>query len=60
VADVIVTIESVEKDVRAALAAFYNALNYVTSYFGWPRTAVIALEAKIEAIIPDFFDAPVK
>lgn len=57
VANVRVTIESVEKDVRAALAAFYNALSYVTSYFGWPETALRKLEAKIEAVIPDFFIA---
>jgi len=57
VANVTVTIESVENDVRAALAAFYNALNYVTSYFGWPETALRKLEAKIEAVIPDFFIA---
>lgn len=60
VANVTVTIDSVENDVRAALAAFYNALNYVTSYFGWPETAVKTLEAKIEAVIPDFFTPPAK
>ena len=60
VANVTVTIDSVEKDVRAGLAAFYNALNYVTSYFGWPETALRTLEDKIEAVIPDFFTPPVK
>ena len=55
VASVRVTIESVEKDVRAALAAFSNALSYVTGYFGWPDTALKALESKIDAVIPDFF-----
>lgn len=55
VANVSVAIDSVEKDVRAALAAFYNALSYVTSYYGWPETALRTLESKIEAVIPDFF-----
>lgn len=48
-------IESVVKDSRAAIAAFYNALTYVTSYFGWPTHATVALEEKIEAALPDFF-----
>ncbi|GAA3406087.1 hypothetical protein [Pseudarthrobacter polychromogenes] len=60
VANVSVTIESVEKDVRAALAAFYNAMTYVTSYYGWPETALRTLESKIEAVIPDFFNAPLE
>lgn len=55
VANVQVTIESVEKDVRAALAAFYNALNYVTAYYGWPETALKTLADKIATAIPDFF-----
>lgn len=57
VANVCVTIESVEKDVRLALAAFYNAMNYVTGYYGWPETALRTLESKIEAVILDFFIA---
>ena len=57
VANVRVTIESVEKDVRAALAAFYNAMTYVASYYGWTETALRTLESKIEAVIPDFFNA---
>lgn len=50
-----VDVESVVKDSRAAIAAFYNALTYVTSYFGWPTQAMVALEEKIEAVVPDFF-----
>lgn len=50
-----VDLASVENDARAALAAFYNALTYVTSYFGWPSTALANLEHKIDATIPDFF-----
>ena len=57
VANVRVTIESVEKDVRTALAVFYNALSYVTSYYGWPETALRTLEGEIEAVIPDFYRA---
>ena len=57
VANVSVTIDSVEKDVRVALAAFYNAMTYVTSYYGWPETALRTLEGKIEAVIPDFIAA---
>ncbi|MGC5225448.1 hypothetical protein ACPW96_23025 [Micromonospora sp. DT81.3] len=55
VAQLRVEVNSVENDARAALAAFYNALNYTTSYFGWPTTVLTALEKKIEATIPDFF-----
>lgn len=54
-AQVRVEVDSVENDARAALAAFYNALNYATSYFGWPTTVLAALEEKVEATIPDFF-----
>ncbi|MCG7413458.1 MULTISPECIES: hypothetical protein [Microbacterium] len=46
---------SVEGEARAALAAFYNALNYTTSYFGWPTTVVDSLQTKIEGVIPTFF-----
>jgi hypothetical protein len=55
VANVRVAIESVEKDVRAALAAFYNALSYVTGYYGWPETALETLAEQIVTVIPDFF-----
>lgn len=50
-----VEIGSTEQEARAALAAFYNALTYTTSYFGWPTTIVESLEARIEAVIPTFF-----
>lgn len=59
-ADVQVTVQSAEQDVRAALAAFHNALTYVTSYFGWPEMALNALQSKIESAIPDFFSAPLE
>jgi hypothetical protein len=49
------SIGSIEREARAALAAFYNALKHTTSYFGWPTTIVETLEAKIEAFIPTFF-----
>ena len=60
VANVSVTIEAVDNDVRAALAAFYNALNYVTAYYGWPETALETLADKIATVIPDFFLAAVE
>lgn len=50
-----VEVESVEKEARAAIAAFANALAYVTSYFGWPTAVLATLEEKINAMIPDFF-----
>ncbi|WP_394194125.1 hypothetical protein [Microbacterium foliorum] len=50
-----VRLGSVESEARVALSTFYNALTYVTSYFGWPSTIMEALEAKIEATIPNFF-----
>ncbi|MEV1129289.1 hypothetical protein [Agromyces sp. NPDC049794] len=50
-----VELGSIEEEARAGLAAFYNALTYTTSYFGWPTTIMGALEANIEAVIPKFF-----
>lgn len=46
---------SMDNEARAALAAFYNALTYTTSYFGWPTTILEALERKIEITVSDFF-----
>lgn len=48
-------IGSTEKEARAALAAFYNALTYTTSYFGWPTVILDDLETRIEAVLPTFF-----
>lgn len=39
---------------RAALAAFYNTLTYVTSYFGWPTEVHDGLTAKLDEVIPGF------
>lgn len=50
-----VDLGSREAEARAALAAFYNALVYVTSYFGWPDTVLDELTGKIEAVLPTFF-----
>ncbi len=50
-----VAVSSAESEARVALAAFYNALNYVTAYFGWPTGVVDGLTVKIEATIPQFF-----
>jgi hypothetical protein len=55
VANLTIDIGSVESEARAALAAFYNALTYTISYFGWPTTPLDDLEASIAATIPDFF-----
>lgn len=44
-----------ERQASAALAAFYNALSYVTSYFGWNTSIQQRLEAKIEKTMPTFF-----
>jgi hypothetical protein len=44
-----------ENAATAALATFYNALNYTTSYFGWPTAVVDELTAKIEESMPTFF-----
>ncbi len=46
---------SVENEARAALAAFYNALSYTTSYFGWPTTILDRLEDRVRETIPNFF-----
>ena len=46
---------SIEDEARAALASFYNALTYTTSYFGWPPSAIGDLEKKIEETMPTFF-----
>src|SRR3546814_4084362 len=48
VAHLRVDLGSAENEARAALAAFYNALTYTTSYFGWPTTVVDALTTTIE------------
>ncbi len=50
-----VDLASRESEARVALAAFYNALNYVSTYFGWPAAIIDNLTAKIEATIPAFF-----
>ena len=55
VAELRIEIDFLEKAARAALAAFYNALTYVNSYFGWPEDLLNDLEARIHAVIPDFF-----
>lgn len=54
-ANMSIDIGSVEAEARAALAAFYNALSYTTSYFGWPTAVLEALEATIAETIPTFF-----
>ncbi|WP_010542398.1 hypothetical protein [Dietzia alimentaria] len=50
-----VDLVSTEKEARSALAAFYNALTYTTSYFGWPTIVVDGLTEKIESSMPTFF-----
>ena len=55
VADLRIEIGFLESEARAALAAFYNALTYVNSYFGWPEDVLHDLEARIHAVIPSFF-----
>lgn len=50
-----VDIGSRESEARAALAAFYNALTYVTDYFGWPNEVMDDLTVKIQECIPTFF-----
>src|SRR3546814_16453271 len=55
VAHLRVDLGSAENEARAALAAFYNALTYTTSYFGWPTTVVDALTTPIDDSIPTFF-----
>ena len=39
---------------RAALAAFYNTLTYVTSYFGWPTDVNDELTERLDEVIPGF------
>jgi hypothetical protein len=55
VAQLEVELSAVENEARAALAAFYNALTYTNSYFGWPTTILDALESEMEKVIPTFF-----
>lgn len=47
--------EAVELEARSALAAFYNSLTYVSSYFGWPTDANDELAETIESVFPTFF-----
>jgi hypothetical protein len=44
-----------ERQASAALAAFYNSMNWVTSYFGWSASVLDGLEKKIEEKLPAFF-----
>ncbi|MFE0527122.1 hypothetical protein ACFW0V_05935 [Micromonospora parva] len=55
VANLRVDLGSAENAARAALAAFYNALTYTTSYFGWPTAIIDELTAEIEESMPTFF-----
>lgn len=51
-----VDLASLENEAGAALAAFYNALLYVSSYFGWPNDDVLDdLTEKIDHGLPTFF-----
>jgi hypothetical protein len=50
-----VDLDSRENEARVALAAFYNALNYVRTYFGWPAEVIDDLNSRIEAKVPTFF-----
>lgn len=47
-------IGSIESEARAAMAAFYNALTYTASYFGWSSAELHHLEAQIEEAMPTF------
>ncbi len=42
----------VRKQVTAPVVAYYNALTYVTSYFGWPPDICDALESHITRVLP--------
>lgn len=55
VAHLRVDLVSVTNHARAALAAFYNALTYTTSYFGWPTDVIDGLTRVIEESMPKFF-----
>jgi len=48
-------LDVIERESRAALAAFYNALTYVTSYFDWPDNVLDELNAAFEESMPTFF-----
>lgn len=54
VADLSISLDDVVTSARAALAAFYNSLNYATTYFGWDE-ALNELTATIDAKLPGFF-----
>lgn len=48
-------LDFLERQASAAVTAFYNALSYVTSYFGWPRSVHDELTAKIDQAMPTLF-----
>ena len=48
-------LDFLERQASAAVMAFYNALTYVTSYFGWPTSVHDGLTAKIDETMPTFF-----
>lgn len=48
-------LDFLERQASAAVMAFYNALAYVTSYFGWHTSVHDGLTAKIDETMPTFF-----
>ena len=44
-----------ERQASAAVVAFYNALSFITSYYGWSTAVHDDLTGKIEAKMPGVF-----
>lgn len=50
-------LDFVERQARLGVVVFYNAMAYVASYFGWPRTEVDTLTGRIESVMPGTFNS---
>ncbi|WP_182524289.1 hypothetical protein [Nocardioides dongkuii] len=48
-------VSDVEKEVSAAVLAFYQALSYVTSFYGWDLSVFGRFRAEVERSLPNAF-----
>ncbi len=53
-----VELSFVRKEATVSIVAYYNALTYVTSFFGWPTDVCNALTASIDKTLPGTLQDP--
>jgi hypothetical protein len=49
------SVEQIEREVTVAVLAYYQALSYVTSFYGWDRSVFDDLDAKVARMLPAAF-----